>query len=145
MTKPLKMILEGVPGSSGAVIWLVSLKVLVPSPAWSSGLRIQHCWSCGIGCSSGLDFTSGLGTSVYCRDSWKKKNKWYLNTLNIYYKLEIPICVFFWFQVKDFPFRIWISVWSRLSYFWYKLHPYCTIYKVQYQSVYKWGEHLKKV
>ena len=34
----------------------------VRSPSWHSGLRIQCCQSCGLGCNCGLDLIPGQGT-----------------------------------------------------------------------------------
>ena len=46
-------------------------------PGWSlvqcSGLRIQHCCSCGIVCSSGLYWIPGPATSIYTRGGQKEK------------------------------------------------------------------------
>jgi len=44
------------------MIRLVSEEVPVRSPAWQSGLRIQHCCSCGIGhgCGSDSKFTKNF-------------------------------------------------------------------------------------
>ena len=47
------------------MIWLVSMEVLVLSPAHCSGVRIWHCCSWGLGCNCGLDSIPGLGTCVY--------------------------------------------------------------------------------
>ena len=41
----------------------VTAAAQVQSPAWSSGLRIRHCCSCGVGHSNGLDSAHGLRTS----------------------------------------------------------------------------------
>ena len=35
--------------------------MLVQSPTWYSGLRIQHCHNCGIGCDCSSDLILGLG------------------------------------------------------------------------------------
>ena len=43
-------------------------------PLWCSGLRIQHCYSCG-GCSWGSDLIPGLGTSI-CHGWGQKKKKY---------------------------------------------------------------------
>jgi len=48
---------------------------------WHSGLKIQHCHSCGIGCSSSSDSIPGPGTSICCGYSQKRKKK--------------PICLLF--------------------------------------------------
>ena len=57
---------------SGFIIWLLSV---VQSPAQHSGLRIQHCCSCGISHSSGLDSIPGLGTSICQGFGWGKKRE----------------------------------------------------------------------
>ena len=49
---------------SGLLIQLVSVEMAVRSSALHSGLRIQHCCSCGVGCSSSLDSVPGQGTSI---------------------------------------------------------------------------------
>ena len=59
---------------SQAVAW-VAAEVQVPSQAWCSWLRIQHCRSCGVGCSCGLDLIPGLGSSMYHKCGRKKKKK----------------------------------------------------------------------
>ena len=56
------------------MILLVSVEVLVRSLAWCSGLRIQHCCSCGVSHSSGLHSFPGLGTSI-CRRCGQKRKK----------------------------------------------------------------------
>ena len=38
--------------------------VQVPSPAQCTGLRIWHCYRCGMGCSCGSDLIPGPGTSI---------------------------------------------------------------------------------
>ena len=43
----------------------------VPSPAWHSGLRIQHCHSCSLGHDYGSDLILGLGTPYAM--GWPKK------------------------------------------------------------------------
>ena len=60
---------------SGLMIWLVSVEALVPSPAWHSGLRIQCCYSCGVGRSCGLDSISDLETSICRGGGWKRRKK----------------------------------------------------------------------
>ena len=50
---------------SGLVIQLVFVEVLVWSLACHSGLRIWHCCSCGVGCSSSSDSIPGLGISIH--------------------------------------------------------------------------------
>ena len=44
-------------------------------PSLVSGLRIQHCCSCGVGRNCGLDSIPGLGTSICCARSHKLKTK----------------------------------------------------------------------
>ena len=46
----------------------------VRSPAWHSGLRIQHCHSCDLGPDRGLDLIPGLGTP-YAAGQLKKEKK----------------------------------------------------------------------
>ena len=55
------------------MIWLVSVEAPVPSQARPSGLRIQHCCSCGVGHSSGLDLIPALGTSICLGGHQKRK------------------------------------------------------------------------
>ena len=42
----------------------VTAEVWIPSSARPSGLRIQRCYNCVIGCSCGLDLIPDLGTSI---------------------------------------------------------------------------------
>ena len=60
---------------SGLMIQLVSVEVLVLSLSWHSGLRMQCCRSCGIGCKSSSDLISGPGTSICHKCSQKQTNK----------------------------------------------------------------------
>ena len=53
----------------------ISVEAPVPSLAQCSRLRIQHCWSCGIGHCCGSDLISGLGTSYTVGDQKRKKKK----------------------------------------------------------------------
>ena len=62
---------------SDLMIWLVSLEVLVQSTAQHSGLRIQHCCSCGIGCSSGSVLICGLWHRLQL---WLRFNLWNFHT-----------------------------------------------------------------
>ena len=48
----------------------------VRSLALHSGLRIQHCCSCGIGCNSSLDPFPGMGTPYALGQPKKKKGLW---------------------------------------------------------------------
>ena len=48
---------------------LCSAGTQIQSLAWYSGLRIQHCHSCGIGCSCGSDLIPGPGIP-YARDPY---------------------------------------------------------------------------
>ena len=42
---------------------------------WHSGLRIQHCCCCDIGCNWGSDSIPGLGTYICCGSDPQKKKK----------------------------------------------------------------------
>ena len=53
-------------------LWVAWVRSLV-----QHGLRIQHCHSCGVGCSCGLDLIPGQEISICCGYSHKKKK---LNT-----------------------------------------------------------------
>ena len=58
-----KKIASGVPAVVPQGWWhLESAGKQVQSPAWHSGLRIQHCRSCGLGHDCSLDLIPGLGT-----------------------------------------------------------------------------------
>ena len=59
---------------SGLMIQLVSVEVLVLSLSWHSGLRMQCCRSCGIGCKSSPDLIYGPETSI-CNNNRKKQTK----------------------------------------------------------------------
>ena len=58
---------------SGLMVQLVSVVALVQSLAQCSGLRSQHCHSCGIGCSYSSDLIPGLGTPICLGCDQKKK------------------------------------------------------------------------
>ena len=59
---------------SGFIIRLVSVVLLVPSPAWLSGLRIWCCPSYRLGGRCGSDSIPGLGNS-HMPQVWLKKGK----------------------------------------------------------------------
>ena len=59
---------------------------------WCSGLRIQHCCSCGIGCSWGSDSIPGLGTPTCC-ECGQKRQKYYLKRHKIYIYVSISIAI----------------------------------------------------
>ena len=46
------------------VQWVVSVVLLVQSPAQLSALSIWHCHSCGVARRCSSDLTPGLGTSI---------------------------------------------------------------------------------
>ena len=60
---------------SGLMIHLVSVEALVWSLAQLSGLRIQHCCSCSVDCSSSSDSILGPETSMCRVGSWKRKKE----------------------------------------------------------------------
>ena len=70
---------------SGLMIQLVSVKVLVRSPAWLSGLRIQHCCSCGVGCSCpwirslACELPNAVGSSEKEKRKKERNMHWKLN------------------------------------------------------------------
>ena len=59
---------------------------------WCSGLRIQHCCSCGIGCSWGSDSIPGLGPPTCC-ECGQKRQKYYLKRHKIYIYVSISIAI----------------------------------------------------
>ena len=54
---------------------LVSMKMWVQSLALLSGLRIWHCYGCGVGFSCSSDSTPSLGTSICRRCGCKNKKE----------------------------------------------------------------------
>lgn len=70
---------------SGLRIQLVSVKALVQSPGQHIRLRIQCYCNYGIGCSSGLDWIPGPGTSLCQRGGQNRKTK----TNNKYKHIEL--------------------------------------------------------
>ena len=54
---------------------LCSTRMKVQSPAWHSGLRIQHFCSCGVGCNCSSDLILGPGIPYAMGQSKKKKKK----------------------------------------------------------------------
>ena len=57
-----------------AAAW-VTAEAWVWSLVWHGGLRIWHCYSCGIGHSCSSDLLPGLGTSICCGCDQKEKKK----------------------------------------------------------------------
>ena len=71
-----KVLTLGVPPvAQRLMIQLVSVEALVQSPVWHSGLRIQYCHICGVGCSSTLNLIPGPGTFIYCQCVRKRKKR----------------------------------------------------------------------
>ena len=62
---------------SRLMILLVSVEVLVWSPAWCNGLRIQGCCSCGLGHNCSLDLIHGWGAPYATgQTQWKQRQKY---------------------------------------------------------------------
>ena len=76
---------------SGLMIQLISVEAPVQSPAWHSELRIQHCCSCGVGCSSGLDLIPDLGTFVSHGCGQKKKHTHTVTQYIVIYLHEVTM------------------------------------------------------
>ena len=71
---PPKRVVVGVPAvAQRDWLGLCSTGMQVRSPAQHSGLRFQHCHSCGIGCNCGSDMIPGLGTPYAV--GWPEKEK----------------------------------------------------------------------
>ena len=84
------------------------------SLAHCSGLRIQHCYSCGIGCSCISHSISGLGTSICCRCGQKKKKRMYIIILYRYIMLVLT-GIRYTLQIRSswlivFKFSIWLFI-----------------------------------
>ena len=57
------------------MILLISVRALLRSLAWHSGLRIWHSCAYGVGHSCGSDLIPGLGISICHGCGWKRKKK----------------------------------------------------------------------
>ena len=65
---------------------IVSVAVWFQSLAWCSGLKVQHCCSCGVVCSCSLDLIPSLGTS-YAASAAKKDKKQEQNHDVVHFKV----------------------------------------------------------
>ena len=52
-------------------------------PTWCSGLRVQHCCSCGTGCNCSASLIPGPGTFTCCWCGQKKKREKKKSTLGV--------------------------------------------------------------
>lgn len=99
---------NGIDGVSAAA------RTQVPSLAQHNRLRIQHCYSCGIGCSCISHSISGLGTSICCRCGQKKKKRMYIIILYRYIMLVLT-GIRYTLQIRSswlivFKFSIWLFI-----------------------------------
>ena len=91
---------------------LGSTGMQVRSLAQHSGLRIQHCHSCGLGCDCSLDLIPGLGPP-YAMGRPKMKNKTNKQNKNLMLKRErekrgVPI-VAHWWWTQPVSMRMWVQ------------------------------------
>ena len=56
-------------------------------PWWGSGLRIQCCHCCGLGCSGGSGLIPGSGTSASCAVGMAKKKRNWISFNNLFHYL----------------------------------------------------------
>ena len=75
-------------------LWcLGSTGLNVRSPAQHSGLRIQHCCSCGLGRDCGLDLVPGLGTPYAVGQPKMKEICTYIHLYKIYKYMYFHVCM----------------------------------------------------
>ena len=119
------------------MIQLVSVKAPVWSPAWSSGLKIHCCCSCGTGHSSSSDWIPGPRTSIChgCDQKWRKKGiiqyviYWYwlfsLRIIRDEFKLSHVYFVPFYYWILFLGFLVSVCllcwVWFFFFLFWPQL------------------------
>ena len=74
---------------------LGSPETQVQSPTQHSGLRNQHCHSCGLGCNCSLHLGPDSGTPYAAKKDKKKKKKGLLTYNNVMHRLNLELNDFF--------------------------------------------------